>query len=364
MAKFVFIGLSLSSSWGNGHATTYRALLKALAARGHDLVFLERDVPWYAQHRDLKQAPYCRLALYESLRELDLRHRSTVQDADAVVVGSYVPDGIAVGDWALSTAQGRTAFYDIDTPETFAALERGNCEYLSRDQIARYDLYLTFTGGEAIDRLLDMGSPKAAPLYCSVDPAVHAPVRTPRRWQLGYLGTYSADRQPSLEQLLLAPALALPKATFAVAGAQYPEETVWPANVQHIAHLPPDVHAAFYSAQRYTLNLTRQAMRRIGYSPSVRLFEAAACGTPILSDDWPGLDTFFKRGEEILIVSDSAEVEAILRDRDAAKRDAIAAAARRRVLSNHTAAHRAAELEFLLTGSEKRQSDPLFAANA
>jgi spore maturation protein CgeB len=132
--RLVVLGLSLSSSWGNGHATTYRALLKAFAERGHDILFLERDVPWYRAHRDLAHPDYCRLAFYRSLAELKKRARS-VAEADAVIVGSYVPDGVAVGRWAQRTARSVVAFYDIDTPVTLAKLERGDHEYLSPDLI-------------------------------------------------------------------------------------------------------------------------------------------------------------------------------------------------------------------------------------
>lgn len=345
MARLVFVGLSLSSSWGNGHATTYRALLKALSRRGHDVLFLERNVPWYAEHRDLPAPEWCRLAFYDDLADLE-RFAPEVRDADAVIVGSFVPDGIAVGHWVLATANGRVGFYDIDTPETLKALQTQTCAYLDLDLLARYPLYLSFTGGPTLARLAEMGSPNPAPLYCAVDPDAHHPVPTAQRWALGYLGTYSADRQPPLEHLLFETARQLPERAFAVAGAQYPATVDWPDNITHIAHLPPDGHAEFYSAQCFTLNLTRAAMRNLGWSPSVRLFEAAACGTPIISDDWPGLEEFFKPGEEILIAESSIDICRALDDE--ALRARIALAARRAVLAHHTADIRAQELEKLL----------------
>jgi spore maturation protein CgeB len=345
MARFVVLGLSLSSSWGNGHATTYRALLKALARRGHDVLFLERNVPWYAEHRDLANPDWCRLAFYDDLEDLQ-RFISHVRDADAVIVGSFVPEGIAVGDWVLATAGGRIAFYDIDTPETLKALERGTCEYIDRNLIARYPLYLSFTGGPVLERLRALGSPMAAPFYCAVDPDCHKPVAMPTRWSLGYLGTYSDDRQGPLEALLFEPARAMDDARFVVAGAQYPDEIVWPRNVEHIDHLPPDAHPVFYSTQAFTLNITRAAMRGLGWSPSVRLFEAAACGVPIISDFWPGLDHFFVPGEEILIAESSDDVVAVLKE--PSRRASVAAAARKAVLRSHTADRRAEELERLL----------------
>jgi spore maturation protein CgeB len=349
MANIVILGLTITSSWGNGHATTYRALVKALAQHGHRITFLERDVPWYGEHRDHPRSPFARIALYESLDELFARFGRTVADADAVIVGSYVPDGIAVGEWAIAGANGPVAFYDIDTPVTLAKLERGDCDYLSPELVGKYDLYLSFTGGPALERLEELGSPRAAALYCSVDPEVHAPVATPRKWLLGYLGTYSLDRQPGLKRTLFAAAREMADERFVVAGAQYPGETAWPANVEHIAHVPPAAHPEFYCAQAFTLNLTRSDMRALGYSPSVRLFEAAACGVPIVTDSWPGLVTIFTPGDEILVAESADEISGLLGELTPEHRKKIAAAARRRVLAEHTAAHRAQELEALFS---------------
>ena len=339
--KLVVIGLSLSSSWGNGHATTFRALLKAFAERGHDILFLERDVPWYAGQRDLTNPDYCRLAYYDDLADLGRWH-GEIAAADAVIVGSYVPEGVAVARLVRDWASGVVGFYDIDTPVTLAKLERGDHEYLSPEVIPLYDIYLSFTGGPTLDRLERVfGSPMARALYCSVDPAVYYPTGAAQRWDLSYLGTYSIDRQPTLERLLLEPARLRPDRRFVVAGPQYPSDIEWPANVERIEHCPPAEHAAFYSASRFTLNVTRAEMIAAGWSPSVRLFEAAACGTPIVSDRWEGLDSLFEPGTEILLAETADDVVSAL-DRDDA---AIGAAARRMALGAHTAAHRAAELE-------------------
>ncbi|HYC92778.1 MAG TPA: glycosyltransferase [Thermoanaerobaculia bacterium] len=344
--KIVILGLSITSSWGNGHATTYRALVRELAARGHEITFLERDVPWYAAHRDLRKPPYCATHLYGSLAALKRRFRGLVRDADAVIVGSYVPEGIAAGEWVVSTANGVTAFYDIDTPVTMAALERGQCEYLAPELIPRYDLYLSFTGGPILDRIeRQYGSPAALPLYCSVDPALYFPERIDRDYDLGYLGTYSDDRQPTLRRLLLQAATRWRDGKFVVAGPQYPETIRWPKNVTRIDHIPPDQHRAFYNAQRFTLNVTRAAMIQAGYAPSVRLFEAAACGVPIISDAWPGLETIFEPGREILVARTTEDALAYAREMDERERHQVGKRARQRVLREHTAAHRAAELE-------------------
>ena len=342
----VILGLSITSSWGTGHAPTYRSLAKALEARGHRVTFLERDVPWYAANRDLPEPPFADTHLYDSLPALQARHAGAVRDADLVIVGSYVPDGIAVGEWVTGTARGVTAFYDIDTPVTLAKLGNGGADYVSRTVIPRYDLYLSFTGGPTLQRLeREFGAQRARPLYCSVDPDAYYPDAPAPQWDLGYLGTYSDDRQPALDALMLEPARTLSARRFVVAGAQYPDDVAWPGNVTHIVHLAPRDHRSFYNAQRYTLNITRVDMVRAGWSPSVRLFEAAACGTPIISDYWEGLEAFFEPGDEILIARGGRDTAEYLHDLPEDERVAIGQRARARVQAAHTAAHRASELE-------------------
>jgi spore maturation protein CgeB len=346
--SIVILGLSMTSSWGNGHATTYRALVRQLVLRGHDVLFLERDVPYYRAHRDLPGAGHGQIELYGSREELWDRFGQSIRHADVVMLGSYVPEGTLIGQWLVSNAKGHKVFYDIDTPITLRNLTSGNCEYLSLQLVPRFDLYLSFTGGPTLARLEEsFGARRARPLYCSVDPDLYFPEDVQKSWDLGYLGTFSSDRQPTVTRFLLVPAKALPRHRFVVAGAQYPEElrARWPVNVRHIDHVAPHEHRAFYGAQRLTLNTTRQDMIAAGYSPSVRLFEAGACGTPIVSDLWPGIESFFAPGREILLAHSSAEVASFvtrMADKEVA---ALGQRARKRVLAEHTAAHRAEALE-------------------
>jgi spore maturation protein CgeB len=347
--KITILGLSITSSWGNGHATTYRSLVQALGSCGHKVTFLERDVPWYAEHRDLPNPPYCKVRLYDSLGDLDRRLSGPVEDADLVIVGSYVPEGVQVAEWVLARATGVSAFYDIDTPVTLAALQAGTCEYLSREVIEQFDIYLSFTGGPILEELKRRwGARQTAPLYCAVDPNLYFPVPTRKQWDLGYLGTYSPDRQPKLDELLRHTSAEMSDYRFVVAGPLYPEHLQWGDNIERIAHLPAAHHRRFYNSQRYTLNLTRKAMVRAGYSPSVRLFEAAACATPIISDAWPGLDEFFTPGKEILLASNAADVRGYVLGLSEPERRAIGQRARDRVLAEHTATHRAKALESLV----------------
>jgi spore maturation protein CgeB len=358
--KVVFLGLSITSSWGNGHATNYRALVRELDARGHDVLFLERDVPWYAAQRDLPVPPWGRTGLYGSVGELRDRHADDLREADLVVVGSYVPDGVEVGRWATATAGGISAFYDIDTPVTLAKLARGDFEYLEPGLIGAYDLYLSFTGGPTLDRLEhEYGARRARAFHCLVDPGAYRPLPAEQRWDLGYLGTYSDDRQPQLEALLAGPALADPGGRYVVAGPSYPPELHWPPNVERLEHVPPDRHPAFYAAQRWTLNVTRADMRSAGFSPSVRLFEAAACGVPVISDRWPGLEELFADGDEIVIADSAEQVLRALREIPEDERRAIGERARAKVLAEHTAAHRIDQLEHevaLLAAGERMEA--------
>nr|WP_321986434.1 glycosyltransferase [uncultured Lichenicoccus sp.] len=348
--RIVVLGLSLSSSWGNGHATTFRALLRGLSGLGHDILFLERDVPWYAANRDMPEPDFCRLALYDDLASLRDRHATTIASADAVIVGSYVQDGIDVLDLVLDTASGTRIFYDIDTPVTVANLDRGDCAYLSPRQIPLLDLYLSFSGGRMLDRLVrDFRARQPVAFYCAVDETRYRPdPGVLPRWDLGYLGTYSADRQPALQRLLIEPARRLTQQRFVVAGPQYPPHIDWPGNVDRIEHLPPSEHPGFYASQRYTLNITRADMIAAGHSPSVRLFEAAACGTPIIGDRWDGLGELLPEGDAMLVADTTGDVVQALQAIPEANRSGLAIAARDIVLAFHTGAARAAMLVDIL----------------
>ena len=340
------LGLSVSSSWGNDHAPTYRALIKGLCARGHSVLFLERNLPRHAQNRDMPELPYGAVAYYESVDELKSRYVTEIARADAVIVGSFVPDGVAVGEWVTSCALGLTAFYDIDTPVTIAKLKAGDEEYLSRPLIPRFDLYLSSTGGPTLIRLeREFGARMARALFCSVDPTQYYTQAGTPQWDLGYLGTGSDDWQAPLESLMLGPARQWSDGKMVVAGSMYPSEIDWPANVERCPRLSPSEHCDFYKRQRFTLNLPRASVRPAGHSLSMRLLEAAACGTPIISDWWDGLNTFFEPGTEILVARSGSEVLHFLRKLPDAQRQLIGQRARARVLGRHTAYHRACELE-------------------
>lgn len=347
--KIVIYGLAITSSWGNGHATTYRSLAKALARKGHHIHFVERDEEWYHNNRDMPEPEFCTVHIYDNWRRSRTELIRLAAGADAVVIGSYFPDAIAATESLLDNGSEPLLFYDIDTPITVAQLRaNGRTAYLDPELIPHYATYLSFTGGPVLRELEDrFGATKAVPFYCSVDPDLYKPAATDERYRcdLSYLGTYAADRQPKLMSLLNNTAAVLPDSRFLVAGPQYPKETPWRGNVERIIHISPAGHPAFYSSSRFTLNLTRDYMVAAGYSPSVRLFEASACGAAILSDSWAGLEEFLTPGKEVLLPADEYEVADILHNLPEKERVQLGRRARERILDSHTASHRARQFE-------------------
>ena len=349
--KLTIFGLTISSSWGNGHATLWRGLLGALVRRGHRVLFFERDVPYYASTRDLTELPGGELRLYRSWDDVWPEAERALADSDAALVTSYCPDGKAAGALLAGSGVPRRVFYDMDTPVTLAMVEAGEVPpWLGASGLADYDLVLSFTGGIALDKLRErLGAVRVAPLYGSVDPSVHRRTAQADHYHshLSYLGTYAEDRQAALQELLIEPARRLPDRRFLIGGAQYPEQFPWTPNIFFVRHLPPVEHPAFFSSSRMTLNITRRAMAEMGWCPSGRLFEAAACGTPILSDWWEGLDAFFTPSDEILVARSADDAIGALSLGDG-ELERIAAGARERVLAEHTADRRAAEFENLV----------------
>jgi spore maturation protein CgeB len=352
--KLVIFGLTISSAWGNGHATLWRGLCRALGERGHDVTFYERDVPYYAAHRDVVEPAGCRLRLYGDWADVREEAARAASDADVAMVTSYCPDGANASALVLDSAAHLRVFYDLDTPVTLSRLRQGeSVPYLPPQGLGDFDLVLSYTGGRALDELQSrLGARRVAPLYGSVDPDAHRPMEANHtlRNDLSYLGTYAADRQERLEQLFIEPARRRPDRKFVIGGSQYPADFPWTHNIYYVSHMPPPQHPEFYSSSALTLNVTRGAMAEMGYCPSGRLFEAAACGTPILSDEWEGLDAFFEPAREILIARNTEEALGALElPRETLTR--MACAARERVLAEHTADCRARDLENILSDS-------------
>jgi spore maturation protein CgeB len=344
--KITVFGLTLSSSWGNGHATPYRAILRALQRCGNRVTFYEKDLPYYARRRDFDRCDYCDLVLYERWDEVRPQALRDARASDAVICASYCPEGSRIVDDILPLNRPLRVFYDLDTPITLQNLENGDLDYLCRDQVSGFDLYLSFTGGRILDELEQRwGARMARAIYGCVDPDVHrrVPVRDSFRCALSYMGTYAADRQQKLEALFLEPVRRRPDAAFLLAGSLYPRERSWPENLRVLEHVAPAEHPALYSSSRVTLNITRDGMARFGYCPSGRFFEAAACGTPVITDRWTGLEAFFVPGEEVFVASSAEDVLNVL-DMGEDELSRLAWRARERTLCEHTGEDRAARM--------------------
>jgi spore maturation protein CgeB len=359
--QILFFGLTISSSWANGHATPCRALLRALHKLGIDVVFYEKDVPYYARHRDFDSCDYCELILYkdwEAIRQNALRQAGA---ADIVLTASYLPEGARISEELLGLEGPLHVFYDLDTPITLKRMQDAGVDYLRADLIPQFDLYLSFTGGRILRALeQNFGARCALPLYGCVDPDLYVHVDREQRFacDLSFMGTYAPDRADCIRELFMGAAERLPDQSFLLAGSMYPTEWVWPGGVKRVEHVAPSEHPALYSSSRATLNLTRREMARSGYCPSGRFFEASACGTPLLTDEWEGLESFFNLEQELLVVRSTDDVVRALQlpNADLLR---MAVRARERTLDEHTGHQRARQL--LAACEEARQTKTAIA---
>jgi len=344
--KITVFGLTLSSSWGNGHATPYRAIIRALDRMGHQVHFFEKDVPYYSSRRDFVSCDYCHLTLYTEWAGVRDQALLAAADSDVVITASFLPEGRRINTEILDLGRPLRVFYDLDTPVTLNSLRQGEVEYIEASQIPEFDLVLSFNGGKALGALeSEYGARMVRILYGCVDPDDYHRVAAVPKFEcdLSYMGTYSADRQTKLDALLLEPSRRHPEKLFLLAGSLYPWNWEWPENVRRMEHVAPAEHSRFYSSSRLTLNITRGEMAANGWCPSGRFFEATACGTPLITDAWEGLDSFFDLTSELLVVTSAEDVQAALSASDQ-EIQAMAARARQRTLAEHTGNVRARQL--------------------
>ena len=345
---WVVFGLSLSSSWGNGQVTTLRGLLGELTRRGERVRFYERDQPYYRRHRDAPDLAPIELVFYSDWEAAREEALASAAAADVVLFTSFCPQGARIQAECFARGRQPILFYDLDTPVTLAGLRAGEArilDYLLPAHVPEFRHYFSFSGGPILETLArEWGARGCRPLYLGVDPERfrRLPPRPEYRCRLGFAGTYAADRQAKLERYLLAPAARCPAGRFLLAGAQYPPRQ-WPSNLVFFEHLSPSELPYFYSSCDWVLNLTRGEMCAAGYSPSARLFEAAACEAALLTDDWPGLEEFFRPGEEIQVLGSDDRLDALL-GASASRRRELGRRARARVLEQHSLAARAGQL--------------------
>ena len=313
---------------------------------GHQVHFFEKDVPYYRIRRDFDQCDYCRLVLYQDWNNIRREALDCARSSDVVITASYLPEGQRINDDVLELSAPLRIYYDLDTPVSLGKLENGGVEYIRADQFAAFDLVLSFTGGKGLEVLEQRYQARLArPLYGCVDPEDYqrVPVSKEFACDLSYMGTHAADRQHKLDKLFLEPCRRHPEKQFVLAGSMYPWDWQWPLNVRRMEHIAPYDHPGFYSSSRLTLNITRTEMARWGWCPSGRFFEAAACGTPVITDWWEGLDDFFDPWTEIRVVRSPEEVESALALPESDLND-MAGRARQRTLDEHTGHVRARQL--------------------
>jgi spore maturation protein CgeB len=343
--NIVVFGLTVSSSWGNGHATLWRGLGRALQKRGVRLTFFERHQTYYADVRDAVTFPGIDLVLYDSWPDVEPTARAAVLAADAAIVTSFCPDGPDAADLVRGASR-FPMFYDLDTPVTLASLDGTPAPYLPRAGMTGFDLVLSFTGGPALDELRRrLHAGVVRPLYGFADADAYTPDPSARRDDvaLSYLGTYALDRQWTLTALFVEAARRLPHRFFLLGGAQYPRDFPWTENTLFVRHVEPGQHRKFYGAAPLTLNVTRASMAQMGFCPSGRIFEAAACATAVISDVWDGIETFFEPGEEILLAQSVDDVLGAIA-LPPAELERVGRRARARVIEEHSADRRADEL--------------------
>jgi spore maturation protein CgeB len=350
--KLVVFGLAVSSTWANDHATLWRSLIRVLAGQGHALTFYEQDTPYFAAHRDYKELPKGELVVYETLDSIRAHATHALRSADAAIVSSYAADALAATELVMSSAVPIRAFYEFDTAVTLRKVRAGErVSHLGPRGLRDFDVVMSSTGGAGLSELQRvLGAHRVAPLYPGVDLHAYSPVAPVERYQadLAYLGTYEEEHNSALEELLLKPARALPEASFVIGGASYPRELAWPPNLKYVWHVAPAEHSALYCSARLNLNVTRACVAALGYCPSGRMFEAAACGAPMITDRWPGLAEFYEPGDEILVARDHSDVIAALKS-SRSQLQALAHRARERTLAQHSIEHRAEQLLEILS---------------
>lgn len=353
--NIAFFASSLVSAYWNGAATYYRGMVRALHERGHQVTFYEPDAFGRQQHRDMDDPPWARVVVYSAETEAEvLRTVEQARGADLVVKASGVGVHDALLEKAVLDLQGPgtlVAFWDVDAPATLDRMHGDAADPL-RALVPRYDLVLTYGGGEPVrSAYLGLGARECVPIYNALDPATHHPVKPDARFEgdLGFLGNRLPDREARVEQFFLHAAERLPQRRFLLGGSGWQDKPM-PANVNYLGHVYTADHNAFNCTPRAVLNISRESMARYGFSPATRVFEAAGAAACLITDAWEGLEQFFEPGREMLVARDGDEVAAHVEALDADSARRVGQAAYARVLAEHTYAHRAAQLDALLQG--------------
>ncbi|MDK1490802.1 glycosyltransferase [Sinorhizobium sp. 7-81] len=349
--RIAFYGSSLVSAYWNGAATYYRGLLRALAARGYEITFYEPDVYDRQKHRDIDVPDWCRVVVYQGTVAALKRVATEAASADVVVKASGVgfEDDLLLAEvMASANPAALKIFWDVDAPATLAEL-RAAPDHPLRRTLPSLDLILTYGGGDpVVESYRAIGARECVPIYNAVDPETHHPVAADRRFaaDLAFLGNRLPDREERMEAFFLQPARQLWQRRFVLGGAGWHDKSL-PANVAYVGHVPTADHNAFNATPNAVLNISRASMAENGFSPATRVFEAAGAGACLITDAWEGIELFLTPGQEVLVARDGQDVVELMDNLTQASAKEIGEWALRRVLSEHTYAHRAAEVDRL-----------------
>jgi spore maturation protein CgeB len=350
--KIAFYGSSLLSSWWNGAATYYRGLLRDLAGRGHDITFYEPDAYDRQSHRDMEPQPWARSVVYPATTEGLRNVLEEARAADVVVKTSGVgvfDDELLAGILEHSRRGALKIFWDVDAAATLDEMA-GAEDHPVRRALPALDLVLTYGGGPpVVNRYLEFGAAECVPVYNALDPTTHHPVEADPRFaaDLSFLANRLPDREARVDQFFLEPAALLPERRFLIGGNGW-ETKAMPPNVRHLGHVYTHEHNAFNCTPLAVLNVARDSMADIGFSPATRVFEAAGAAACLITDAWEGIEQFLEPGEEVLVARDGQDVVEHVRALAPERARAIGRAALERVLAEHTYAHRGAQVDALL----------------
>jgi spore maturation protein CgeB len=351
--RIAFFGSSLVSAYWNGAATYYRGIVRALHDRGYAVTFYEPDAYDRQAHRDIPDPDWARVVVYPAEGEVGVRGAlEAARTADIIVKTS----GVGVFDHLLEEAvleckapHALAIFWDVDAPATLDRMARDPADPF-RALVPCYDMILTYGGGApVVDAYTSVGAQLCVPIYNALDPSTHYPVDGDARYaaDLGFLGNRLPDREQRVEEFFVTAARSLPRHRFLIGGNGW-QDKVFPSNVTYVGHVYTRDHNAFNCTPRALLNISRDSMARYGFSPATRVFEAAGAGACIITDAWVGIERFLEPTREVLVAENGASVAAHVVTLDEARARAIGAAARRRILAEHTYAHRVRQLEGLL----------------
>ncbi len=355
--KFAFFGSSLVSAYWNGACTYYRGIVRNLAERGHEVTFYEPDAFDRQAHRDIADPKWAVDVVYSARTPDEVR--GTVQraaGADVIVKTSGVgvfDDVLEEAVLELSDPTNTVIFWDVDAPATLARMEGDSADSL-RALVPHYDLVFTYGGGDpVVDRYTALGATRCIPIYNALDQATHHPVDPQERFaaDLTFLGNRLPDREARVEEFFFTAVDAAPERNFLLGGSGW-DDRVGAPNLTYLGHVSPQDHNAVNCSARAVLNISRESMAANGYSPATRVFEAAGAGACLITDAWEGIDMFLEPDAEVLVASNGKDVAALVEELGPQRARDIGDAARRRILRDHTYAHRAEQVERILQGGD------------